>query len=389
LPGRRASAASAQSAQERLEAAAHLGDCPSGRVNGDQAAIRQAVATQTRAIATGDKAAYLATFAPVDAEFSLERSRWFDYRLAAELADLRVTVEALERRDADTWAVKIWQRYLIGADRSAREVRFTRLYRRQVDGAWLAADLAFSTLETDHFQLRHAAAADRAALQRVAAAAEAAWSLVHDGYGAAPADKTAVKLYTDRELLRQDSKITIGRLFNGWGEPGESIKLWLRPDPDWSARSALAHELVHKVSLAESANLCSWFAEGLANHYGSFPGFGGSYLGTGRHQPADYDKPLAWLEAFDPDAVDNDADWWVYGGMAAAVVRFMAESYGPDAPRRLVQALAAWPQERAGYVWSIHDATLRGYLDLALRQALGLDMAGLDAAWRRWIKALD
>ncbi|TFG83902.1 MAG: hypothetical protein E4H20_04495 [Spirochaetales bacterium] len=363
-----------------------LAACQAIAAQAERVAITEAVGSYRQAFAEGDKALYLSLLFPGDAEFRLEQSRWFDYRLAARIEELAVSIESMEKLSPEEYAVVLHQSYLIGEEREPREVRFTRLYRRSGE-SWLDADLAFGVYESEHFMMRYQDTAALADVERVARDAEAAWRIVNSGYGAAPFEKTVVKLFVDRELLRQNSKITIGRLFNGWGEPGESIKLWLRPDPAYSFRSLLAHELVHKVTLTESANLCSWFAEGLANQYGSFPAYGNSMLGSGVHSPADYELSIGWLENFDPEAVDNDEDWWLYGGMAGVVVEFMASRYGHDAPRRIVQALKAWPQEREGYVWSIHDAMLRGYLAAAIEQVLDLDMAQFDAAWLAWIGA--
>ncbi len=353
---------------------------------GDEAAIREAVALRARAVSEGDKALYLSLLVPGDPAFLLEQSRWFDYRLSAELCEFSLDIESLEPSGAGECRVALRQRYRLGPGRESRDCRFVQLYRK-VDGAWLDADIAFRTLESEHMKILYDEGVDGLRAARILGDAEKAWTTVRDSYGEAPARKTAVKLFSNQELLRQNTKITIGRLFNGWGEPGESIKLFVRPDPSHSYVPVLAHELVHVVTLETSKNLCSWFAEGLANWFGNFSVQGGTYLDSGYHKPSEYERGVPWLGSVDPESISDAYEWSIYGGMSGAVVKFMAERYGPDSPRAVVHALADYPQVEEGYVYARHDALCRGYLDGAMRKVLGAGIEEFDEAWREWIRS--
>jgi len=352
---------------------------------GDEAAIRAAVALRARAVAEGDKALYLSLLAPGDPAFLLEQSRWFDYRLSAVLSEFILEVESLEASGPGECAVALRQRYLYGPNGEVRDCRFVQLYRK-VDETWLDADIAFRTLQSGHMEVRYDEGVDGLRAARILGDAEKAWTTVRDSYGEAPARRTVVKLFSTQELLRQNTKITIGRLFYGWGEPGESIKLFVRPDPSRSYVPVLAHELVHVVTLETSKNLCSWFAEGLANRFGNFAVLGGTYLDSGYHKPSEYDRSVRWLGSVDSQTIDDEYEWGIYGGMSGAVVGFLAERYGPDAPRAVVRALAAYPQVQEGYVYAEHDARFRGYLDGAMKTALGVGLEEFDLAWREWIR---
>lgn len=352
----------------------------------DEAGLRHAIAAQAAAVAAGDRGTWLGSFGAVDAEFALERERWFDYRTETAVSDWRTVVEGLEWRSAGECVARLRTTYRVGGEKAPREVAEARLYAFSA-GRWVDRDLAWSETRTEHWIVRYSPEAPASVVARAASEAERAWRLVRDGYGAAPDGRSVLKLYADSEVLRHDTKIGLARVFNGWAERGESVKLWLRPDGSWRPAATLAHELVHKVSLGESANLCSWFAEGLAMRYGSFPGFGGSYLDSGLHRLSDYDRPLAWLEGFDPDAVAAEGEWQVYCGMAEALVRTMEATWGPNAPHRLVLALAAWPQPAAGYVWKRDDAERRAWFYAALEKEFGGGREELEAAWRRRIEA--
>jgi len=364
------------------------------------ALLLDAISGRERAVAEGNAARFHDLLYTGDPEFLLERTRWFEYRQSAEIRDYRLEAESVflpPGGEGDELLVVIRQSYTIGTDSEERTVLSVDLYRKE-NRLWLYAGPAFAPIASDHFAVKYAlppealgepAAARElrlAAARRVAGQAERAWSLVLASYGEMPPGPVTLKLYPDRELLRQDSKITIPRLFNGWGEPGEPIKLWLNPDPKRDFTSILAHELVHKTTLARAANQCSWFAEGLANSLGSFPAIGGNYLDGGFHTSKDYERNLEWLENQDPETIVTDEAWWLYGGMAGAVLDFTRQTWGSDSPRRIVEELARMPQPERAYVYSLNDAGYRADLRAAIRAALGVEWKKYDELWLAWIK---
>ncbi|MDP3176526.1 MAG: hypothetical protein Q8M76_01400, partial [Spirochaetaceae bacterium] len=234
-----------------------------------EAAVRSAVAERERAIIEKDKNLFMSLLAPGDEEYLLEQSRWFDYRLSADVNEFRLEVEGVEASAPGELRATLRQSYLIGPGRERRDVRYIQVYCFS-EGGWKDADLAFDRIETAHFSVRSAIPPGETAGERSSRAsrsekaardAESAWAVVARAWGTEPVGRATVKLFVDRELLRQNSKITIGRLFNGWGEPGESIKLYLRPEASRSYVSVIAHELMHKTTLAIARNQCSWFAE--------------------------------------------------------------------------------------------------------------------------------
>ncbi|MBU0926358.1 MAG: hypothetical protein KKA67_01280 [Spirochaetes bacterium] len=357
----------------------------------DASGVEAAVAARAAAISSGDKALYMSLLVPDDPEFTLEQSRWFDYRLSATISGFELRVESLEKLGEDEYVAAIRQSYRIGEPGEPgepREVAYTERYRR-VNGAWLDADLYLKAKESDHFVLKYQASVEDKSAAAILEQAESAWYSVRRAYGDAPAGKTTLKAFSDRELLRQNSKITIGRLFSGWAEPGESIKMWVRPDPKYAYKPTLAHELVHKLTLSVAPNQCSWLAEGLANYYGNFAAQDWDYLSSGYHKPSDYDRSVAWLAGIDSQLIADDAEWALYGGMAGTVVRFMAERYGKETPRAVVKALSAGASPvRGGYVYAIHDAAWREDLAAAILTVLGIGMDRFDADWRAWIEEL-
>ena len=85
-----------------------------------------------------------------------------------------------------------------------------------------------------------------------------------------PHDSFEIKLFSDRELLRQRTIPSNAWLFTGWGEPNESLKLYTgHPDIN-RYKGTVQHEVVHHITI----NICNnnlpiWLYEGVAMYYGS------------------------------------------------------------------------------------------------------------------------
>jgi hypothetical protein len=115
--------------------------------------LRNAVAARARAIIDGNKTLFMSLLDRSDPVFLLEQSRWFDYRMSAEISNFVLLAEAVEPDGEGELLATLHQSYAIGPDREAREVRYIERYRR-TDGVWRDADLAFSPMETEHFAIR-------------------------------------------------------------------------------------------------------------------------------------------------------------------------------------------------------------------------------------------
>jgi hypothetical protein len=72
--------------------------------------------------------------------------------------------------------------------------------------------------------------------------------------------------------------------------------------------------------------------------------------------------------------------------MSAAIVSFIADTWGLEAPHSLLLALADYPQTDEGYVYSLHDASFRADLERSIQRILGIGMEELEKRWREWIR---
>ena len=71
--------------------------------------------------------------------------------------------------------------------------------------------------------------------------------------------------------------------------------------------------------------------------------------------------------------------------MSAAIVSFIADTWGREAPRSLLRSLAEYPQTDDGHVYSLHDAAFQADLERSIQQVLGIGREELENRWREWI----
>jgi len=128
---------------------------------------------------------------------------------------------------------------------------------------------------------------------------------------------------------------------------------------DSALRIVLTHELFHLASRADTAlDAPRWLTEGVADFVARPPA--AIPAGAGTDLPSD-----AALEAGGADrSAAYDRSWWF--------ARFVADTYGVDALRRLYVA-ASGPGH--------------GDIAAAVREELGVDMAGLHIRWAHWLAA--
>ena len=130
---------------------------------------------------------------------------------------------------------------------------------------------------------------------------------------------------------------------------------------DSGLRIVLTHELFHLAARTDTAlDAPRWLTEGVADFVARPPAPlpPGAALNTALPSDIELDSP-------GPDrSVGYDRAWWF--------ARFVADSYGADGLRRL-------------YIRACGPG--HGNLDTAVRDALGTDLADLQAQWAGWLTA--
>lgn len=340
------------------------------------------VAARLAALQAHDLDAYMTLIDKRDPEYYTEQRNWYLLFQDADTADYSVEVLEAGFIEEDTIIARLRQHYLLGPQQEDRTIEFENRFVL-TDAGWKDADLNFSIRETPHFVIKYPAEADEQAAQ-VGETAELAYSSVAQELGLEPRTKPTIKMYATKEMLRESTDIRIAYLFNGWGEAGESIKMYAYRSGNLP--NLLAHELVHKTTLEITGSQPSWFAEGLATFFGNRPFAGGNALEMGTSSLEDLTRPISWLETLDLTQIEDDDARRTFYDMSGMIVQFTVETYGLDKLHAVLNDLAEFPEFGRGYDYSM-EPELQSRLYQSIQKVIGLDRATFNDAWLAWIAA--
>jgi hypothetical protein len=198
-----------------------------------------------------------------------------------------------------------------------------------------------------------------------------------------------IKLYSNRELLRQKTDLGIAWLFTGWAEENHAIKAFTGREAEYNYESLFTHELIHKLTISESnGNMPIWFAEGLATHYGTFLVNGKTYVEQGKITYEDVKMTLSQLQSIQLEKLTVESEILSYYGTAGMVVNYLSETYGDEAVFKLYQALGDYP---VNDITSDPDWVERAdeRLLAVLKKVLGQNLSQISEEYLKWIKDME
>ncbi len=344
--------------------------------------VNEVIAAKLAAMEANDLEGYLALIAESDPEYYTEQRNWFLNYQDAVTSDFSIEVREAKRVDDSTIVATLRQHYLYGPQKEDRSVSYEAKFVRTPDG-WKDADLNFEALETAHFIIKYPRKAEGEA-RSVSEAAETAYASVTEGLGVEAQSKTKIKLYTDRELIRETSDIRVAFLFSGWGEAGESIKMYAYREG--SGESLIAHELVHKITLEITDSQTGWLAEGLACYFGGMPFDGGNPVELGWSTAEELSQPISWLDEKNLLLISDEKTRGLYYDMSAMAVEFIAETYGVDKLKAVLSELSKYPPAEGGYDPAM-EPEFQQRLYQAFETVLGVNKEEFNQQWLAWISS--
>ena len=323
---------------------------PTAPLDSPQAIVTQLVAAKITAMQAKDIEGYLSLLNEADKAFYMEQRNWFIIYQDAVTSDFSIEVKQVEKINDTTLVASLKQHYLYGPEKAERTIYYDEKYIQTPNG-WKDAELNFEVKETAHFVIKYQ--------KDVAANAAEVFEEAEKGYASVAKtleleipEKATIKLYSTQELLRQSSDIRVAYLFNGWGEDGESIKLYARRERSVFA-PVIAHELVHKITLEVTDSLNSWLAEGLATYFGNQPFRGGNLVELKQYTAKELAKPIAWLEETNLiQATDGETIRQFYA-ISGMVVEFMVKTYGLGQVKALLNELSKFPRYDHGFDYGV------------------------------------
>ncbi len=333
------------------------------------------------AINTSDSDLYMSTLSTEDSYYRNESYAWFWYMANNDFQNLSFNITGIDQIDQRTVLVHINQKHIYAGENF--DFNYNIVYSYQ-DGKWLDCDLDFLRHDVDGFRIFYRE--NERNLQSFERYLINSNEALSDLFGTGVDENFPVKLYTDRELLRQRTYPIIERQFTAWGEANESLKIWTGHPTIPPYEGTIRHELVHHITLKISRNyLAGWYAEGLAVHYGNGAVFGGDFIKSGRLSPSDAAWNIAKLESIDMASMTDEKEISCFYGISALIVKYMAETWGDDVHRKILEACAGKDFfDRAKSEDS--ESILQPVLHSAFEQVTGRTSEELSDGYLSWLK---
>ncbi len=355
-------------------------------VNSEVEAIHRLVLEKKKAVLDKDLDSFLKQIDSSDKEFYIEQKRWFQYYQSTDASDYDLKITDISKRDLNTYVATLTQSYTLGPQKMYKNSTFNKKYVH-IQGGWKDGDLEFQQVNTEHFTIKAVMGIDEEIMKRIAAMAEAGFEKVTAAYGEGTTDKTVIKIYDSQTVIRDQTRIGGLDKFFGWYEYPESIKLCINGNIQRIGEATLPHELVHKITLSKSSNLCQWFAEGLAKYFGDFCMEGKTSIEKGWVHRKDHIKSLKWIEDQNLEQIKDQRAINQFYSIAGMMIKHIEESYGKGKSKAIVDALSKFPQRgEEGFEFEKHNQLFIEYLNQAMEEVLKVDKNTFDKKWMAWME---
>ena len=288
-------------------------------------AIRKNVETKQKAIDAADQDLYMSTVTQNDYYYKNEQVRWFTEMVHKGIQKVSITVDDVKTIDDTTAVATIIQTHVNGEDFN---FSWPAQYKLE-NGEWVDCGYAFNETDAGKFTVMYMEGETR--INDFIQMMNEAYANLEPIFTERPHGNFELKLFTDRELLRQRTVPSVRWLFTGWGEPNESLKLYTGHEDINRYKGTVQHEVVHHITI----NICNnnlpiWLYEGVAMYYGSsYYGFENSKL-LSSIEKENMRMPISELEVLDSSRLTETQDIYNWYGQNFMYTAYLIETYGYD-----------------------------------------------------------
>lgn len=348
------------------------------------------------AIETQDYDLYMSVITKNNQFLFNEQERWFTQMIESRIHDVSFQIVSTQMIDEFTAVVNIRQKHeaTTGYDMKRKHdtsesfsIEYPLLFKLECD-KWMDYGYNFEVFETDRFAVKYMEGEQR--VEEFAQMLDDAFDNLDKIYELKPLSDYEMKLFFDREMLRQRSVPASPWLFTGWSEPDESLKIYTGHPEEYTAYPGVVqHELVHHISIRIcNNNLPVWILEGIAMYDGSAYYGLESYSILSSLSYTGVSHTIGFLEKMDLASDLSSADIYTFYGTSYMYVRYIVETYGHQTLMDIFYEAGTKP---------FHDSTLNDTFeqanqqtaDEAIMNVLGLTKAQLSEAYLIWLDTLD
>lgn len=348
-------------------------------------AIVEIMEDRLAAIQTQDYDLYMSVITKNNQFFFNEQERWFENMIDSSISDVSFEVLSTHKLDEDTAVATIRQKHR--AFSQTFDIEYPLLFKFE-DGKWMDYGYNFKVRKTDRFLVKYMEGETR--VEEFTQMLDDAFDNLEMIYDLKPLDDYEMKLFHDREMLRQRCIPANPWLFTGWSEPDESLKIFTgHPEVYKGYPGVVQHELVHHISIRIcNNNLPVWILEGIAMYDGS------AYYGLKDSSTlANLSKQNVSFTIDNLEKTDLGSDLsgeqiGIFYGTSYMYVRYIVETYGHDKLMDIFYEAGKKP---------FNDSTLNPTFeqqnqqtaDEVILSVLGLSEAQLSEDYQRWVDTLD
>lgn len=343
--------------------------------------IEDVIDVQVQAVQSKDETLYLSTIFSGN-ETYFNESRYLARRLPyAPLSDFQMTLLHVSAESPTSAIAQIQQSYLMNG--TLNEVTFHERFLKD-GGRWLDNDIAFEQVVLGELTVFYTL--DIPDLERFVDAVSQSIENVKTTFPDPLSGQLEIKLYSNQELLRQKTDLSIAWLFTGWAEEGHAIKAFTGRESDYSYEGLFTHELIHKLTIFESrGNMPLWFAEGLAIHYGTNRVLGSNYVEQGKVNGDAVKMTLDQLRDIPLEKLTVQSEILTYYATAGLYLEYLADSFGDEAVFQLYRGLGAYPKSdmTTDPTWASH-ADER--LEAVIKEVIGQTLDQISEGYLKWLE---
>lgn len=347
-------------------------------------AIIQIMDNRLKAIQEKDYDGYMRTITKNNVYFFNEQERWFMEMTDPIIMDLSFEIRSTEILDEGTGIAWIRQHHMTT---EVFDFEYPLLFKYEKD-QWMDHGYGFEVQKADRFTIKHMAGERR--VDEFKDMLDLAYDNLEGIYQERPHEDYEMKLFHDRELLRQRTIPAHGWLFTGWSESDESLKLFTgHPEGYGGYPGVVQHELVHHITIRIcNNNLPVWLLEGIAMYDGTaYYDFHDSSL-LSRMTKAGVSQTIDQLESLDVSSNLTGEQIVNFYNTSYMIVNYICDTYGHESLMDLFYEAGKKP---------FHDSTLNETFesnnqktaDEVFQLILGMTKEEVSTEYLEWLETTD
>lgn len=278
------------------------------------------------ALTDEDYEKYLSTVTAEDEYYYNEQARWYSEMIKPVISSVSFEVESVRQVDEASLEATIRQRHTGNGE--AFDFTYPLLFRME-NGDWKDCGYNFESVEKPRYTLKYMPGETR--VEVFTEMIDAAYESLATVFEEQADDHFEIKLFWDREMLRQRTIPSIAWQFTGWGEPNESLKLYTGHEDIEGYRGTIQHELVHHITIKIcNNNLADWLLEGTAIYYGNAYYDYSLTNALSNIVKENLQQTIEQLEGADLYNPSNQQEVWDWYNASFGYVAYLVETYGKD-----------------------------------------------------------